>query len=213
MKFIYNDGGRSNYFKANNVADCVCRALCNTTGIDYKVMYDLINKISKLEKRSKTSNARSGVYKESYKKILKALQAEEVKVQEFGSNKKCHLKDEDLINYQKGRYILSLSHHFSSLIDGVLVDTYDCSRDGDRQVYKMYKMTKSVEQYNQLIEQFNKELDKKLDNKEKKETRNINRKNRAIRKIQELVKEEQQLRKRLEEITNEKYELRKIAYR
>ena len=213
MKFIYNDGGRSKYFKASNVSDCVCRALCNTTGVDYKVMYDLINKISKLEKRNKTSNARNGVFKDSYKKILKALQAQEIKVQEFGSSNKCHLCDEDLIDYKNGKYILSLSHHFSSLIDGVLVDTYDCSRDGDRQVYKMYKMTKSVEEYNQLIEQFNKELDKKIINKEKQDTRRINKKNRAIRKIQELTKEEQELRKRLEEITNEKYELKKIAYR
>lgn len=196
MEFIYNDGGRSNYFKASNVADCVCRAICNTTGIDYKVMYDLINKISKLEKWGNPSSARNGVYKDSWKKILKALQAQEIKVQEFGSNIKCHLCDEDLQQYNKGKYILSLSHHMSSLINGKLVDTYDCSRDGDRQVYKMYKMTKSVEEYNQLVEQFNQELDKKINNKEKKETREVKR---NIR-----------LRKQLETIDNQIEDTKKL---
>lgn len=207
MEFIYNDGGRSNYFKGSNVGDCVCRALCNTTGVDYKVMYDLINKVSKLEKHSNKSNARNGVYKDTIRKILKALQAEEIKVQEFGSNKKCHLCDEDLVDYQKGKYLLSLSHHNSSLIDGKLVDTYDCSRDGDRQVYKMYKMTKTVDEYNQLIEQFNIELDKKIDNKEKRDKSRINKKNKILRKLNELEKEEIELRKRLREISNEKFEL------
>lgn len=37
MKFHYSDGGRSNYFKATNVGDCVTRAICNATGITEKV--------------------------------------------------------------------------------------------------------------------------------------------------------------------------------
>ena len=210
MEFIYNDGGRSNYFKASNVRDCVCRALCITTGVDYKVMYDLINKVSKLEKHSSPSNARNGVYKDSWKKILKALRAQEIKVQEFGDSKKCHLRDEDLLDYQRGKYLLSLSGHCSSLIDGNLVDTYDCSREGDRQVYKMYKMTKSVEEYNQLIEQYNLELDKKIANKEKRDKRESNRKSKALKQLLELDNEEHQLRKRLNQISEAKRNLKQL---
>lgn len=204
MEFIYNDGGRSNYFKASNVSDCVCRALCNTTGVDYKVMYDLINKIAKLEKVSNPSTARNGVYKDSWKKILKALQAEEIKVQEFGSSIKCHLCDEDLIDYNKGKYILSLSHHMSSLINGRLVDTYDCSRDGDRQVYKMYKMNKSVDEYNQLIESFNKELDKKINNKEKKETREVKRNIRLHKQLEDIDKQIEDTKKLLSNLREQR---------
>lgn len=210
MEFIYNDGGRSNYFKASNVRDCVCRALCITTGVDYKVMYDLINKVSKLEKYSNKSNARNGVYKQSWKKILKALQAQEIKVQEFGSNIKCHLCDDDLLDYQRGRYLLSLSGHCSSLINGRLEDTYDCSRDGDRQVYKMYKMNKTVQEYNQLIEQFNLELDKKIVNKEKRDKRQSNKRSKALKKMEILENEEKVIRNRLHEIFLEKQELRSI---
>ena len=104
MRFVYNDGGRSNYFKVGNVGDCCCRAICNTTGLDYKRIYDLINKISVLEstkhhRRGQTSSARDGVFKETAIKIIEALGGEKVKVQEFGSSVKCHLCDEDLNQY------------------------------------------------------------------------------------------------------------------
>ena len=45
MEFIYNDVGRGNYFKGET-GDCCCRAICNTTGLDYKRIYDL-NRIRK----------------------------------------------------------------------------------------------------------------------------------------------------------------------
>jgi hypothetical protein len=39
MKFVYNDGGRSNYFKGN-AKDCVVRALSILLNEDYKKIYD-----------------------------------------------------------------------------------------------------------------------------------------------------------------------------
>ena len=39
MKWIYNDGGRSFYYKASNVRDCVCRAIAIANDEDYKVVY------------------------------------------------------------------------------------------------------------------------------------------------------------------------------
>ena len=65
MKFIYSDGGRSNYFKAEHVGDCCVRAIANATGLDYKVVYDGINTLAKKERtgkrKRKVSNAREGV--------------------------------------------------------------------------------------------------------------------------------------------------------
>lgn len=49
MKFHYSDGGRSNYFKATNVGDCVTRAICNATGKDYKEVYKALNELSLTE--------------------------------------------------------------------------------------------------------------------------------------------------------------------
>ena len=39
------------------------------------------------------------------------------------------------MSYQKGRIVTSCSRHYSSVIDGVINDTYDPSRDGKRAVY------------------------------------------------------------------------------
>ena len=40
LAFQYNDGGRSRYFKAQKVGDCVTRAFAIATGKDYKEVYD-----------------------------------------------------------------------------------------------------------------------------------------------------------------------------
>ena len=44
MEFIYSSGGREKYYNTIKVGDCVTRAICNATGMDYKEVYDLINK-------------------------------------------------------------------------------------------------------------------------------------------------------------------------
>lgn len=47
MEFVYNDGGRSKYFRASGVGDCVTRAICNATGKDYKEVYDRLKILAK----------------------------------------------------------------------------------------------------------------------------------------------------------------------
>ena len=77
MNFVYSDGGRSKYFKAKNVRDCVTRAICNATGKDYLEVYKAINQLAKNEFRGKRkrgiSSARNGVYKRTYTKYLKSI--------------------------------------------------------------------------------------------------------------------------------------------
>jgi hypothetical protein len=34
-----------------------------------------------------------------------------------------------------GKLVVSLSRHYAAVIDGVIRDTHDCSRDGNRCVY------------------------------------------------------------------------------
>lgn len=52
MEVVYSDGGRSKYFKGK-AGDCVCRAICNATGKDYKEIYDFINELSQRERTGK----------------------------------------------------------------------------------------------------------------------------------------------------------------
>lgn len=136
MEFIYKDGGRSNYFKGKT-GDCVCRAICNATGEDYKKIYDLINQISKNEKTGKRkkgkSNARTGCYKYTEKEIIENILGWKWHpTMTIGSGCQTHLIESEL---PKGTLIVRLSKHLTCVKDGVLYDTYDCSRDGARCVY------------------------------------------------------------------------------
>ena len=136
MELVYSDGGRSKYFKGS-AGDCVCRAICNATGKDYKEIYDFINELSQREsvskKKKSKSSARAGVYKETTKKIIEDyLGWKWHTCMTIGSGCKIHLTEEEL---PKGILIVRLSKHITCIKDGVLYDTYDCSRDGTRCVY------------------------------------------------------------------------------
>ena len=138
MKFIYSDGGRSKYFKAKDVKDCVVRAICNATDKDYKEVYDAINSMSKSEhtgrRKRGVSNARNGVYKSTYKKYIEnVLGWKWISCSGIGKGIIKKLNEDDMP--QKGTYIVKVSKHLTCLKDGQLYDTYDCSREGTRAVY------------------------------------------------------------------------------
>lgn len=138
MRFVYSDGGRSKYFKAKNVNDCVVRAICNSTGKDYLQVYKTINDIAKTERIGKRkhhkSSARNGVYKSTIKKYLEdILNLDWITFSEIGNNLTKHLNEDELPT--KGTFILRLSRHLTCWKDGKLLDTFDCSHEGRRKVY------------------------------------------------------------------------------
>lgn len=136
MNFVYSTGGREKYFKKENVGDCVVRAICNATELDYKEVYDNINLLAKKEriaKRKKSiSSARNGVYKNTYKKFLEKLGWKWRNCMTIGSGCTVHLRKEEL---PSGVLIVSVSKHLTCVKNGVLYDTYDCTRGGTRCVY------------------------------------------------------------------------------
>ena len=132
MEFVYNDGGRSKYFKANNVGDCVTRAIAIATGLDYKEIYDKLNKMAKREsvknhRGHKRSESRNGVFKETWKRYLDELGWVHVSTCAIGSRAD-KLKFVDGALPSKGTFIVQLSKHLTVLKDGVINDTYDCSK-------------------------------------------------------------------------------------
>ena len=141
MEFVYSDGGRSNYFKAEKVGDCVTRAIANATGIDYKEIYDALNNLAKSERKTKrkrsVSSSRNGVYKDTFKKYLESKGYKWIPTMQIGSGCKVHLKADELPD---GVLIVSLSRHLTCVKDGVIYDTYDCSRDETRCVYGYWKI-------------------------------------------------------------------------
>lgn len=136
MKLVYSDGGRSQYFKGL-ADDCVCRAICNATGIDYKVVYDAINEKAKAERKSARksgkSSARNGVYKNTTKKVIEEwLGWQWHSMMQIGEGCKVHLDPSEL---PSGNLIVQVTRHLTCVKDGVIYDTFDPSRDGTRCVY------------------------------------------------------------------------------
>lgn len=136
MKFVFNDGGREAAGFKGDTSDCVCRAIAIAAEKPYKEVYDIINELAKTEhtgkrKRGK-SNARTGVYKNTIKKVMTYYGFKWVPCMQIGQGCTVHLKADEL---PKGRLVVSLSKHCAAVIDGVLHDTYDCSRDETRCVY------------------------------------------------------------------------------
>lgn len=138
MEFVYNDGGRSAYFKGQ-ADDCVCRAICNATGLDYKAVYDVINEKAKSERKSrrkaKKSSARAGVYKGTTKKVIEDfLGWEWHSTMTIGQGCKVHLNENELPN---GTLIVQVAKHLTCVIDGVIYDTFNPNdySTGERCVY------------------------------------------------------------------------------
>lgn len=138
MKFVYDDGGRAAAGYIGDTRDCVCRAIAIAAQRPYKEVYDLINKYAKSERitkrNPKRSNARTGCRKETAQKILEHYGFTWVATMHIG-HCTVHLRENEL---PKGRIVCNLSGHFVAVIDGVLHDTYDCTRDGSRCVYGYY---------------------------------------------------------------------------
>ena len=126
MEWIYDDGGRANAGYKGTTGDCVCRAIAIAVERPYKEVYDLINAFGKQEhtgkrKRSKSS-ARTGVYKDTIKKVMSHYGWKWVPTMSIGKGCTVHLQPDEL---PKGRLVVNLSKHTTAVIDGVIHDTYD----------------------------------------------------------------------------------------
>lgn len=126
LEFNYNDGGRSKYFNATHVGDCVTRAIAIASGMDYKEVYNLFYKVS-------GRTPRNGVEKKTIRKVMQILGAVWTPCMKIGSGCTCHLRKNEIP--MEERIVCSLSGHLTAVINGVVNDTYDCTRGGERCVY------------------------------------------------------------------------------
>jgi hypothetical protein len=148
MRYIYNDGGRQAAGFKGTTGDCVTRSIAIITQIPYKEVYDALNRLSEDKKLGskkvktaygtsyvKVSASRTGVMRKVYDEYLKSLGYKWVATMGIGTGCKMHLREEEL---PEGRLIVRVSKHVTAVIDGILHDSYDCSRDETRCVYGYY---------------------------------------------------------------------------
>jgi len=132
MCYIYDDGGRAAAGYKGDAGDCGARALAIATGMPYQQAYDAINEIAKMERGGKRkrgrgrSSARTGVYSETMRRLMAALGWTWTPTMHIGSGCKVHLHDGEL---PMGRLLVRLSKHYTTVIDGVIHDTFDPQRE------------------------------------------------------------------------------------
>ena len=129
MEFVYNDGGRSKYFKGE-AGDCVTRAVAIATGIDYKEVYNTIKDLL-------NHTPRNGLTKKETKDIMHHFGFYWIPTMTIGNGCTVHLRKEEL---PEGVIVCQVSHHLTCIKDGVVYDTFNPTRDGNRCVYGYWVM-------------------------------------------------------------------------
>jgi hypothetical protein len=145
--FRYNDGGRADAGYKGVAGDCVARSIAIAANLPYQQVYDrlaegnLNRRKSKYDEGPRVKSARNGVYtkRKWFKDYMKGLGFTWVPTMFIGSGCKVHLRPEEL---PSGRIITVLSRHYCAVIDGVINDTHNGSRDGWRCVYGYWRYDK-----------------------------------------------------------------------
>lgn len=139
MAFQRNDGGREAAGFKGATGDCVTRAIAIATGKPYREVYDALSALGKEERLGKRklrrSHARTGVYRETIRTYLLSQGWLWTPTMQIGQGCKVHLRAGEL---PWGRLIVTVSRHLTAVIDGVIHDTFDPSRNGTRCVYGYY---------------------------------------------------------------------------
>ena len=132
MRVIIDDGGRAAAGFKGKAGDCVCRANAIVTGRPYTELYKILaagTGIQRAGKRGKrTTSARNGiaVRRKWSKNYMSQLGFTWVPTMQIGSGCKVHLTDGEL---PAGRLVVSVSKHYTAVIDGVIHDTFDPQRE------------------------------------------------------------------------------------
>lgn len=127
MKFVVHDGGRKKAGYKGKTGDCFVRATAITTKKPYQEIYDAVIELGKKERigknKTKRSHPRTGVYRTCAHKYLLANGFEWIPA-------RIKITDVPL-----GIIIVNLRKHYAAVINGVLYDTWNCSKHGEAFVY------------------------------------------------------------------------------
>lgn len=128
LPWQYDDGGRAAAKFRGETYDCVCRAIAIGTELPYRTVYDGMRAIG--------LDPRMGVYRQDYERWLTDIGWTWTPTKFVGQRGAVHLRPGELPD--EPRIICRLSKHLTTVIDGVIRDTHDPSRGGERTVYGYY---------------------------------------------------------------------------
>lgn len=134
----YDDGGRADSGRKGDTGDCTVRAIAISTGLEYHAVYLDLSRRMKMRaaRRGKPTvgvkvSPRNGVPIEVVKEFLAEYGWQWTATMTIGSGTTVHLNGDEVPR----RCIARLSKHVTAVVDGVVRDTFDPSREGTRAVY------------------------------------------------------------------------------
>lgn len=140
LPWRYDDGGRSDAGFRGSAGDCVTRAIAIATGMPYRDVYRDLARLC--EERGGPRSARNGVPRSIYDRYLLAHGWAWTPTMTIGSGCRVHLRRGEL-PVEHGPVIARLSGHLVAIVQGIIRDTGDPSRDGTRCVYGYWTRTRS----------------------------------------------------------------------
>jgi hypothetical protein len=143
IPFQYDDGGRAAAGYRGSAGDCVARAVAIAAALPYRDVYATLaaqtgrQRVSSREGK-RPASARNGinVRRKWFKDYMQGLGFTWQACMEIGTGCMVHLRAEEL---PPGRLVVYLSRHVAAVIDGVLYDIHDCSREGTQCVYGYWR--------------------------------------------------------------------------
>ena len=145
MQFLLNDGGRTAAGFKGSAGDCVVRAVAIASGRPYREVYDVLSEGTRTQRKTtkskQRSSARDGVNtkRKWFKDYMASLGFKWYPTMQIRFGCRVHLHADEL---PIGRLVVAVSKHYVAVIDGVINDTHNPSRDGTRCVYGYYKLEK-----------------------------------------------------------------------
>jgi hypothetical protein len=133
--WVYDDGGRCEAGFSGAAGDCVVRAIAIASGRPYRQVYREVNEFAGAHERraaGQGSSAREGVHRATIRRYMAAQGWVWHPTMGVGTGCHVHVSPDDLPG---GTLVLALSKHITAVVDGVVRDTYDPTREGTRCVY------------------------------------------------------------------------------
>lgn len=141
IEFSYTDGGRAAAGYKGTAGDCVARAIAIASGLNYADVYTRLadgNASQRGKKRGRTARSGIQVNRKWFKDYMTAIGFVLTPTMAVGSGCTVHLRADEL---PSGRLVVMVSKHAVAVINGVIHDTHDCSRNGTRCVYGYWMLT------------------------------------------------------------------------
>ncbi len=136
---VLDDGGRVAAGFKGETGDCATRAIAIALQIPYLDVYNELAKLSGQERPRKghrPSHPRTGVNRKVYERFLADRGWRFIPTMGIGTGCKVHLRPAEL---PRGHLIVRASKHVVAVVNGVIHDNHDSTRDGTRCVYGYWK--------------------------------------------------------------------------